>query len=71
MMRIDQKIFALSGVTKVGNPMWILDAGEHYLKPDVLPTEMKSVWAARQKIFEDLKKLEKMGPVPEDHFTRY
>ena len=71
MMRIDQKIFALSGVTKVGNAMWILDAGEHYLKPDVLPTEMKSVWAARQKILKDLKELEKLGPAPDDYFARY
>ena len=71
MMRIDQKIFALSGVTKVNNPMWILDAGDHYLKPDVLPTEMKAVWSARQKILKDLEEMEKTGPIVEDYFVRY
>ena len=71
MMRIDQKIFALSGVTKVGNPMWILDASEHYLKPDVLPPEMKAVWSARQKMLKELKELEKLGPDPGDYFRTY
>jgi HrpA-like RNA helicase len=68
MMRIDKKIFALSGVTKVDNPMWILDAGEHYLKPDVLPPEMKAVWNARQRM---LKELEELGPDPEDYLRTY
>ncbi|CAK0766236.1 hypothetical protein CVIRNUC_003338 [Coccomyxa viridis] len=68
MMRIDQKIFALSGVTKVNNPMWILDASEHYLKPDVLPSEMKAVWNTRQKT---LKELAELGSDHEDYFARY
>ena len=71
MMRIDQKIFALSGVTKGDNPLWILDAGQHYLKPDVPPPEMKAVSNARQRMLKELKELEKLGPDTGDYFKTY